>query len=139
MKNIVLLLILVFSSLFLSPIWANSIETPKINSVHATVSEFTQLHQLTKEQSTEMLEVIKASEKKRDRLLKKFRIALDSGRKVRLNLRKKQELLTNMKKIKDNQEYKLSQILSENQMSSWLSFIKKNQELFKQRLLDIIG
>lgn len=86
-----------------------------------------------------MLEVIKASEKKRDRLLKKFRIALDSGRKVRLNLRKKQELLTNMKKIKDNQEYKLSQILSENQMSSWLSFIKKNQELFKQRLLDIIG
>ncbi|TQV72230.1 hypothetical protein FLL45_18605 [Aliikangiella marina] len=118
---------------------ANSLSLPKPEETRANLAEFAKTFDLTSEQHQEMVKIIDSSTRKRDRLLKKFRISLESSRKVRLNFREKHELLTTMKKISDNQEYQLSRVLNEDQMSSWKSIIKDIQEAFKERLFNIIG
>jgi len=121
------------------PALANKPALSESHQFQVKVAEFAQTLNLTGEQSGEILEIIKLTKKKRDRILKKYRISLESQRKVRLNIRDKMALFSDMKKIKDSQEYKLSQILNESQMSLWQSFTQESQEAFKQRLLSIIG
>mgnify|MGYP000082097596 CR=1 FL=1 len=91
------------------------------------------------EQVESLIRILSATNKNRDKVLKRFGIKMSNNRKVRLSLREKLSLKKEMEKVKYQSNDDISNILNEQQMLLWIEFQSKKQSEFKKKLLSKIN
>lgn len=89
---------------------------------------------LSPEQEAAFNEVLQSVAKHRQRTLQKYGISMGDEKKTTLNFSDKRALMDDMRKLKNNLEEQLKDVLTTEQISLFLDMQEDSQNAFKQRL-----
>lgn len=137
-KTIVAATTLIFCMLFTASAQSDTHHTVE-TVIENSVAEFTKIHSLSAEQQKEMIDILKAGARKRNKILEEHGISMDSDTKKRLSLREKLALQKDMKAFRQSQDLALSGLLSDTQLEAWKAMQKEQIDAFRKKLKAKIG